>query len=111
VRCARKDSDTRPSRKAQMLTRLADVAVRRRTLVLVLSLFVFLVAGALGGGVAERLSTGGFDNPGSESGRAAAYLRDVFKQGDPEVVLVVHRSEERRVGKGCRTGGAGARCK
>src|SRR5688572_8632698 len=72
-----------------MLTRLADVAIRRRKLVLLSTLFVFLVAGAVGGGVASRLSTGGFDDPSSESGRVAAILDETFGQGDPEVVLVV----------------------
>ena len=72
-----------------MLTRLADVAVRRRKVVLLTTLFVFLVAGVVGGGVASRLSTGGFDDPSSESGRVATILDETFGQGDPEVVLVV----------------------
>src|SRR5438128_2464868 len=76
-----------------MLARIADVAVRRRRFVLVAALVTFALAGAIGGGVAKQLSTGGFDNPHSESGRVGAYLRDVFKQGDPEVVLVVHSSK------------------
>jgi putative drug exporter of the RND superfamily len=76
-----------------MLTRIADFAVRRRKLVLIVALVTFGLAGAIGGGVAERLSTGGFDNPKSESGRVATYLHDVFGQGDPEVVLVVHSSK------------------
>ncbi|MEA3055252.1 MAG: putative drug exporter of the superfamily, partial [Actinomycetota bacterium] len=76
-----------------MLARIADVAVRRRKLVLVLALFTFVLAGAIGGGVADRLSTGGFDNPHSESGRVASYLHDRFGQGDPEVVLVVHSAK------------------
>lgn len=76
-----------------MLTRIADVAVRRRTLVLILALITFVLAGAIGGGVAKQLSTGGFDNPSSESGRAATYLRDVLHQGSPEIVLVVHAAK------------------
>ena len=72
-----------------MLTRLADIAVRRRKLVLLTTLFVFVVAGAVGGGVASKLSTGGFDDASSESGRVAAILDETFDQGDPEVVLVV----------------------
>src|SRR4051812_49575546 len=76
-----------------MLTRIADVAVRRKKHVLVLALVLFGIAGALGGNVAKQLSTGGFDNPHSESGRTAAYLKDVFKQGDPEIVLVVHSAK------------------
>jgi RND superfamily putative drug exporter len=72
-----------------VLTRLADVAVRRRRLVLLVSLVLFAVAGAVGGNVAQHLSTGGFDDPSSESGRVATILDEHFGQGDPEVVLVV----------------------
>ena len=76
-----------------MLARIAHVAVHRRKLVLVLALVTFGFAGAVGGGVASHLSTGGFDDLSSESGRVATYLEDTFGQGDPEVVLVVSADE------------------
>lgn len=72
-----------------MLSRLCDIAIRRRKTVLVVSLLVFLFAGAVGGSVASHLSTGGFDDPSSESGRVATALKETFGQGSPEVVLVV----------------------
>ena len=50
-----------------MLVRIADLVVRRRVAVLVLTLVGLILAGALGGGVASRLSSGGFDDSGSES--------------------------------------------
>ncbi|HVF04362.1 MAG TPA: MMPL family transporter [Frankiaceae bacterium] len=50
-----------------MLVRVADLVLRRRVLVLVLTLVGVVLAGAAGGGVAERLSSGGFDDSGSES--------------------------------------------
>ena len=72
-----------------MFGRLAHVLVRRRRRVLVGALVAFVLAGAFGGGVASKLSQGGFDDPGSESFRADEALEDVFEQGDPHVVLLV----------------------
>lgn len=72
-----------------MLTRVADLAVRRHRLVLVGALIAFLVSAAVGGGVADRLSSGGFDDPGAESTEAQALLRDRFDAGTPNVVLLV----------------------
>ncbi|HYD09671.1 MAG TPA: MMPL family transporter, partial [Acidimicrobiales bacterium] len=72
-----------------MLTRIADVAVRRRRLVLIVTVLIFVLAGAIGGGVAEHLSTGGFSDPDTESTKVNEVLADEFGQGDPEVVLVV----------------------
>lgn len=66
-----------------MLTRVAELAVRRHRLVLVGALIAFLVSAAIGGGVAERLSSGGFDDPGAESTEAEAVLRDEFDAGTP----------------------------
>jgi RND superfamily putative drug exporter len=57
-----------------MLARLADLVVRRRVVILALTLVGVVVAGAFGGGVASRLSSGGFDDAGSESFRAERAL-------------------------------------
>ena len=59
-----------------MLERVGRVAVRRRWWVLVSSLVAVVLAGAFGGGVVSKLSTGGFSDPNSESSRADAILRD-----------------------------------
>src|SRR5947207_2002116 len=72
-----------------MLGRLADMLVRRRRLVLGATLGFVLLAGAVGGKVANHLSSGGFTDPGVESSRAADVLRDTFGQGVPNLVLVV----------------------
>ncbi|QYG91536.1 MMPL family transporter [Iamia sp. SCSIO 61187] len=72
-----------------MLTRLAHLTVRRRVLVLVLATVGFALAGAVGGGVAEHLSSGGFDDPASESSRAEDALADTFGTGAPNVLLLV----------------------
>ncbi len=57
-----------------MLERLGHLLVRRRHLILLLSAVIFVVAGALGGGVAEHLSSGGFDNEDAESFQADQVL-------------------------------------
>ena len=72
-----------------MLVRIARVAVARRRLVLVASVILFALGGALGGGVAEELSAGGFDDPSSESYRADQVLLETFGKGVPNLVLVV----------------------
>ncbi len=70
-------------------TRLGRLTVRRRRLLLALTvLFMFLAAG-LGSGVFGRLEGGGFDDPGSESTQARRVLEDTFGAGDPNLVLLV----------------------
>jgi putative drug exporter of the RND superfamily len=72
-----------------MLGRLGRFTVRRRRWVLAGTLVGFLAAGALGGGVFDRLSGGGFDDPAAESSLAADELEDAFGAGDANVVLLV----------------------
>ncbi len=76
-----------------MLSRLAHLTVRRRVLVLVLATVGFVLAGAIGGGVAEHLSSGGFDDPASESSQAEDALEDTFGTGAPNVLLLVTAAE------------------
>jgi RND superfamily putative drug exporter len=72
-----------------MFERLGRFAVRRRILVLVLTGVFLAGAGALGGGVAERLSQGGFDDPRAESTLAADRLLDEFDAQNPNLILLV----------------------
>ncbi len=72
-----------------MLARLSNVLIRRRRLVWVGAFIFVIVAAGLGGGVAERLSTGGFEDPGAESTKAAELLERDFGQQDPNLVMVV----------------------
>ena len=51
-------------------------------------LFV-LASFAVAGGVADRLTTGGFADPSSESERAASILEHQFHTKDPNLVLLV----------------------
>ncbi len=60
-----------------MLTRLGHTIVRRRRLVLICALIATAAAGAIGGGVASHLSSGGFQDPSAESTTAANLLEPV----------------------------------
>ncbi|MGB3055568.1 MAG: MMPL family transporter [Acidimicrobiales bacterium] len=72
-----------------LLTRIADFAIRHRRMVLLGALVVFVFSGLVGGGVAERLSSGGFEDPDSESTRAEVLVGEEFGTGTPNVILLV----------------------
>ena len=72
-----------------MLERLGHFVYRRRIWVLVGTLVVVGVAGAVGGNVAEHLKAGGFDAPDIESQRAADLLSEKFGQAPPNFLLLV----------------------
>ncbi|HEX8802906.1 MAG TPA: MMPL family transporter [Acidimicrobiales bacterium] len=76
-----------------MLTRFARIATTRTRLVLVGALVLVVVAGALGGGVADALVSGGFEDPASPSSRADDLLDERFGTGVPNVVLLVTAEE------------------
>ena len=71
-----------------MFTRLGQLAVHRRRLVLALTGIFFVVAAGVGGGVFDALKGGGFDDPSSESARARDLLEERFGQGDPNIVVL-----------------------
>jgi RND superfamily putative drug exporter len=68
--------------------RLDQLLVARRRWVL-LGLIAVIAAGVLGSDVASKLSTGGFDDPGADSTKAADILEQEFGAGEPNVVLLV----------------------
>jgi len=72
-----------------MLERLGRFLLRRRWAVLAATLVAVVVAGAFGGSAVTRLKSGGFDDPGAESTRAATVLREQFGAGDPNLILLV----------------------
>jgi len=72
-----------------MLDRLGRFTVRRHRRVLLTALVAFAIAGAVGGGVAEHLSSGGFEDPNAESIRAKRVVENQFRGGDPNLVLLV----------------------
>src|SRR5919106_5094006 len=72
-----------------MLRRLGTFTVRRRRIVLAGSALFFALAVFFGGPVAESLTSGGFDDPSSESTRAGETIADRFGADDPDVLLLV----------------------
>ncbi|MGK2949000.1 MAG: MMPL family transporter [Acidimicrobiales bacterium] len=72
-----------------MLAQLGRTVVRRRKIVLIGAVIAFALSGAFGGSAAESLSSGGFDDPASESVRADEALLEAFGTGTPNVVLLV----------------------
>jgi RND superfamily putative drug exporter len=72
-----------------MLARLGRFTVAHRKAVLVGTAVFFVLAAVLGGGVASRLISGGFDDPGSESSRARDVIEREFGEQEPGLVLLV----------------------
>ena len=70
----------------QGLTRLAIAAPRR---IIAVAVLLFVAAAIFGVPVINRLSGGGFQDPTSESSRAAGVLRDKFSQTDQQMLIVV----------------------
>ncbi|HUR50182.1 MAG TPA: MMPL family transporter [Acidimicrobiales bacterium] len=80
-----------------MLRRLAYLVVKRRRLVLVGTAVFFVAAGGIGGGVAEHLSSGGFNDPAAPSSVANKILEDTFGAGQPNLLMVVTAKGGRKV--------------
>ncbi|MGH9190861.1 MAG: MMPL family transporter [Acidimicrobiales bacterium] len=72
-----------------MFTRIGRFTVRRRRLVLALTVLFVLAAGAGGAGAFGALEDEGFDDPGSESSRASRFLQEEVGTDEPEMVLLV----------------------
>jgi RND superfamily putative drug exporter len=72
-----------------MLSRLGALVIRRRKVVLIAAVVIFAVSGAFGGSVSKHLSSGGFDDPHSESFLADRALARTFGTGAPNVILLV----------------------
>ena len=72
-----------------MLGALGRFVVRRRVAVLVVSVLAMATAGAVGGGVAQHLTGGGFEDPGAESAQAGDVLEEAFGATTPNLVLLV----------------------
>ena len=91
-----------------MLERLARFLLRRRWAVLAATLVVVVAAGAFGGSAITRLKSGGFDDPGAESTRAAKVLADAVRHRRPQPGPAGHRQGRhgRRPGRGRGRGGA-----
>ncbi|MPZ71457.1 MAG: MMPL family transporter, partial [Actinobacteria bacterium] len=72
-----------------MFERLGGAVVARRRSIIIATIVLFAVAGFFGSGVADKLSSGGFDDPNSEASLAADTLKERFGVEDPNVILLV----------------------
>ncbi|CAM3283497.1 MMPL family transporter [Mycobacterium intermedium] len=87
-----------------MLHGIARLAIRAPRRIIVGAVLVFIAAAAFGIPVAESLSSGGFQDPNSESGRAIRILTDKFGQSGQQMLIVVtapdgaNSEQARRVG-------------
>jgi putative drug exporter of the RND superfamily len=77
-----------------MLTRLGWFAVRRRRLVLSLTVLFMVAAAVIGAGAFGVLKSAGFNDPASESSTGEELLAERFGGGDPNVVLVASTAGE-----------------
>ena len=72
------------------MRKLAVLIVRRRWVVIIGVLIALVIAGVLGGGVHDRLTGGGFEDPSTESAQARAEIKASFPQAAlSDFVLVV----------------------
>jgi uncharacterized membrane protein YdfJ with MMPL/SSD domain len=82
-----------------MFNSLASLATRRRGTVVLFSVIVFLAAGAIGGGVADRLEPYGADDPGTESVKADDRLEAAGYTETGAVVLFEGLDPQSREGR------------
>ncbi len=73
-----------------MLHRIAILAIRSPRLILAIAGLLMVVCAVLGIPVAKHLSAGGFQDPGSESARAAQVLSEKFGLSDQQLLITVH---------------------
>ncbi|WP_122618606.1 MMPL family transporter [Streptomyces sp. Tu 4128] len=75
-----------------MFERIAELAIRRSRLVLVITAVAVVLMGVLGAGAFGKLLPGGFDDPSSQSSKAKAVISDKFG-GESNLVLLVRAPE------------------
>ena len=76
-----------------MFDRLSQLVLKSPKKVVLLTLLVVLLAGAAGGSLQKRLTLGGYEATGSQSGKAASILDKTFKQGEPNLVMIVSNKQ------------------
>ena len=77
-----------------MFERIAELAIRRSRLVLVVAAVAVALMGVLGAGAFGKLLGGGYDDPASQSSRAGKVIEEKFG-GETNLVLLVRASEGR----------------
>jgi RND superfamily putative drug exporter len=75
-----------------MLARIARLALRSPRLVLAIAALLAVLTAVFGIPVANHLSSGGFQDPSSESARAAQLLAEKFSQSDQQLLITVSDS-------------------
>ncbi|GGV25112.1 membrane protein [Streptomyces longisporoflavus] len=75
-----------------MFERIAELAIRRARLILVVAVVAVALMGALGAGAFGKLLGGGYDDPASHSSRAGKVIDEKFG-GEPNLVLLVRATE------------------
>ncbi|MFJ9585634.1 MMPL family transporter [Streptomyces acidicola] len=78
-----------------MFERMAELAIRRSRLVLIVAVLAVALMGVVGAGAFDKLQGGGFDDPASPSTRAAKVIDEKFG-GETNLVLLV-RSPDGRI--------------
>src|SRR5215212_6605900 len=74
-----------------MFTWLANLAITRGKFVLIAALVVTLGAGAIGGGVADKLSSFGADDPATDSYKAAQRVGEATGlDTNPGLISLIH---------------------
>ncbi|KIF69295.1 membrane protein [Streptomyces sp. AcH 505] len=87
-----------------MFERIAELAIRRSRLVLVVAVVAVALMGALGFGAFGKLLGGGYDDPASQSARAGKVIEEKFG-GETNLILLVRTSEGRVDAPAARQGG------
>jgi RND superfamily putative drug exporter len=87
-----------------MLARLARLSVNAPKRVIGIAVLLMIAAAAFGAPAAKSLSAGGFVDPTSESGRAAAILAGKLNQGEMQLVLLVSSADGVKDGPARATG-------
>ena len=72
-----------------MFERLGHFSYRRRKAAVILFVIGILAAGGIGSSVFNRLDSGGYSNPNSDSYKVYTYINDTLKITDPTIVVVV----------------------
>lgn len=72
-----------------MFERLGHFVARRRKGVFILFILGILISGVLGSQAFSRFDSGGYSDPGSDSAKAAEYLKETFDVREPSLVLAI----------------------
>lgn len=77
-----------------MFESLGHLIARRKKGILALFIFSTIFAGAVGAQVFNRLDSGGYSDPNSDSAKVWEYLEDTFQVKDPAIVFAVDAKDK-----------------